>query len=68
MVGVVGVRSRWVGGGDPPRKLKFDECWMVDWYLVWVDDLMMWGRLCAWMTESVTKIGWEVVTLKKFEI
>ena len=41
---------------------------MVDWYLVWVDDLMMWGRLCAWMTESVTKIVWEVVTLKKIEI
>ena len=25
-----------------PRKLKFDECWMVDWYLRWVDD-----RICA---------------------
>ena len=20
---------------------------------------MMWGRLCAWMTESVATIGWE---------
>ena len=62
IVGVVGVRSRWVGGGDPPRKLKFDECWMVDWYLRWVDDLIVRSRLCAWMTESVTTIGWEPVT------
>ena len=45
-----------------PRKLKFDECWMVDWYLRWVDDRMMWGRLCVWMTESVATIGWEAVT------
>ena len=52
----------WVGGGDPLRKLKFDECWMVDWYLWWVDDGMMWGRLCAWMIESVTNVGWEAVT------
>ena len=29
IVGVVGVRSRWVGAGDPPRKFKFVECWMV---------------------------------------
>ena len=35
---------------------------MVDWYLVWVDDLMMWGRLCGWMIESVATIGWEAVT------
>ena len=35
---------------------------MVDWYLRWVDDRMMWGRLCAWMTESVTSVGWEPVT------
>ena len=62
LVGVVGVRSRWVGGGDPPRKLKFDECWMVDWYFRCVDDGMMWGRVCAWMTESVATIGWEAVT------
>ena len=33
-----------------------------------MDDGMMWGRLCGWMIESVTKIGWEVVTLKKIEI
>ena len=26
IVGVVGVRSRWVGGGDPRRKLKFVGC------------------------------------------
>ena len=68
IVGVVGVRSRWVGGGDPPRKLKFDECWMVDWYFRCVDDRMMWGRVCAWMTESVTNVGWEAVTLLKIEI
>ena len=35
---------------------------MVDWYLRCVDDGMMWGRLCAWMTESVATIGWEAVT------
>ena len=23
---------------------------------------MMWGLLCAWMTESVATIGWEAVT------
>ena len=45
-----------------PRNLNFDECWMVDWYLRWVDDRMMWGRLCAWMIESVTNVGWEAVT------
>ena len=62
IVGVVGVRSRWVGDGDPPRKLNFVECWMVDWYLRWVDDLIVRSRLCAWMTESVTNVGWEPVT------
>ena len=41
---------------------------MVDWYLRCVDDRMMWGRLCAWMTESVTNVGWEAVTLLKIEI
>ena len=35
---------------------------MVDWYLRWVDDGMMWGLLCAWMIESVATIGWEAVT------
>ena len=35
---------------------------MVDWYLRWVDDLIVRSRLCAWMTESVTTIGWEPVT------
>ena len=45
-----------------PRKLKFDECWMVDWYLRWVDDLIVRSRLCAWMIESVTNVGWEAVT------
>ena len=35
---------------------------MVDWYLVWVDDGIVRGRLCAWMIESVATIGWEVVT------
>ena len=62
IVGVVGVRSRWVGGGDPLEIWNFDECWMVDWYLRWVDDRIVWSRLCAWMTESVTTIGWEAVT------
>ena len=51
-----------VGGGDPFEIWNFDECWMVDWYFRWVDDRMMWGRLCAWMTESVATIGWEAVT------
>ena len=51
---VVGVRSQWVGGGDPPpRKLKCVECWMVDWYLRWVDDRMVRSLLCAWMIEYV---------------
>ena len=40
---------------------------MVDWYLWWVDDRMMWGRLCAWMTESVSTIGWEAVTLRNLK-
>ena len=64
IVGVVGVRSRWVGGGDPLENgnLNFVECWMVDWYLRWVDDLIVRSRLWAWMTESVTTIGWEPVT------
>ena len=35
---------------------------MVDWYLRWVDDLIVRSRLCAWMTESVTTIGLEPVT------
>ena len=34
IVGVVGVRSRWVGGGDPPRKLKFEFCRVLDGGLV----------------------------------
>ena len=50
--------GRWL----PLRNLNFDECWMVDWYLRCVDDRMMWGRLCAWMIESVATIGWEAVT------
>ena len=41
---------------------------MVDWYLRCVDDRMMWDRLCAWMIESVTNVGWEAVTLLKIEI
>ena len=67
IVGVVGVRSRWVGGGEPPRKLKFVECWMVDWCLAWVDDGMGRSLLCAWMTESVATIGWEPVTPRKLK-
>ena len=35
---------------------------MVDWYLRWVDDLIVRSRLCAWMIESVTNVGWEAVT------
>ena len=62
IVGVVGVRSRWVGGGDPLEIWNFDECCMVDWYLRWVDDRIVRSRLCAWMTESVATIGWEAVT------
>ena len=34
IVGVVGVHSRWVGGGDPPRKLKFEFCRVLDGGLV----------------------------------
>ena len=35
IVGVVGMRSRWVGGGDPPpRKLKFEFCPVLDGGLV----------------------------------
>ena len=41
IVGVVGVRSRWVGGGDPPRKLKFEFCRVLDGGLVF--------EVCAWM-------------------
>ena len=62
IVGVVGVRSQWVGGGDPLEIWNFVECWMVDWYLRWVDDRIVRSRLCAWMIESVTTIGWEAVT------
>ena len=41
---------------------------MVDWYLRWVDDLIVRSRLGAWMTESVATIGWEAVTPYKIEI
>ena len=34
IVGVVGVRSRWVGGGDHLRKLKFELCRVLDGGLV----------------------------------
>ena len=49
LVGVVGVRSRWVGGGDPEenRNLNCVECWMVDWYLRCVDDLIVRSRFCS---------------------
>ena len=40
---------------------------MVDWYLRWVDDLIVRSRLWAWMTESVTTIGWEPVTPRKLK-
>ena len=66
IVGVVGVRSRWVGGGDPLENSNLKIGWARADSYVYDLGMVVW---CAWMTKCVSKIGWEaVIECKGLEI